>query len=175
MFILAYLFYGIWTDQGVQDRSNFIVLKTNKMEKRFKMRDVQPAAYKPMIELDKYVGSTGISRLHQEMIKIRASQINGCAYCVNKHTKDARAAGETEQRLYLMSVWRESPQFTEEERLILEMTEEITLIHRHGLSEELYRRAVVQWGEERTAQVIMAIININAWNRIGVSLHMQPE
>ena len=139
------------------------------------MREVQPAAYKPLLELARYVESTGISPIQQEMIKIRASQINGCAYCVNKHTKDARAAGETEQRIYLMSVWRESPQFTEEERLILEMTEEITLIHRHGLSEELYRRAVVQWGEERTAQVIMAIININAWNRIGVSLHMQPE
>jgi alkylhydroperoxidase family enzyme len=74
-----------------------------------------------------------------------------------------------------MSVWRESPQFTGEERLILEMTEEITLIHQHGLSEDLYRKAIAQFGEERTAQIIMAIININAWNRIGVSLHMQPE
>lgn len=149
--------------------------KTNKMEKRFKMREVQPGAYKPMNELARYVASTGISLIQQEMIKIRASQINGCAYCVNKHTKDAREAGETEQRLYLLSVWRESPQFTEEERLILEMTEEITLIHQRGLSEGLYQKALAQFGEERTAQIIMAIININAWNRIGVSLHMQPE
>lgn len=149
--------------------------KTNKMEKRFKMREVQATAYKPMNELARYVASTGIPPIQQEMIKIRASQINGCAYCVNKHTKDARESGETEQRLYLMSVWRESPQFTEEERLILGMTEEITLIHQHGLSEDLYRKAIAQFGEERTAQIIMAIININAWNRIGVSLHMQPE
>ncbi len=145
------------------------------MEKRFKMREVQPGAYKPMNELARYVTSTGIPLIQQEMIKIRASQINGCAYCINKHTKDAREAGETEQRLYLLSVWRESPQFTDEERLILEMTEEITLIHQHGLSEGLYQKALAQFGEERTAQIIMAIININAWNRIGVSLHMQPE
>jgi len=145
------------------------------MEKRFKMREVQPDAYKPLNELAKFVASAGISPIQQEMIKIRASQINGCAYCVNKHSKDARTAGETEQRLYLMPVWRESPQFTGEERLILEMTEEITLIHQHGLSEVLYQKALAQFGKEKTAQIIMAIININAWNRIGVSLHMQPE
>lgn len=139
------------------------------------MRDVQPAAYKPLIELDNFIAATGISPLHRDMIKIRASQINGCAFCVNKHAKDARSAGETEQRIYLLSVWRESPQFTEEERVMLEMTEEITLIHRHGLSEPLYQKAMALLGEERTAQIIMAIININAWNRIGVSLHMQPE
>lgn len=145
------------------------------MEKRFRMRDVQPAAYKPLIELDNFIATTEISPLHREMIKIRASQINGCAYCVNKHTKDARKIGETEQRIYLLSVWRESPQFTEEERVILEMTEEITLIHQRGLSAPLYQKAIALLGEARAAQIIMAIININAWNRIGVSLHMQPE
>ena len=145
------------------------------MEIRFNMRDVQPAAYKPLTELSNYIDSTGISPLHRELIKIRASQINGCAFCVDKHAKDARKIGETEQRLYLLSVWRESPQFTAEERLILEMTEEITLIHRHGLSSVLYQLAIARFGEEKTAQIIMAIININAWNRIGVSLHMQPE
>ena len=139
------------------------------------MREVQPDAYKPMLELARFADSTDISPLHRELIRIRASQINGCAYCVNKHTMDARKAGETEQRIYLLSVWRESPQFTEEERLILEMTEEITLIHQHGLSEDVYQRGVARFGEAKTAQIIMAIININAWNRIGVSLHMQPE
>jgi len=139
------------------------------------MREVQPAAYKPLIELDNYIAGTSLTPLQREMIKIRASQINGCAYCVNKHTKDARTLGETEQRIYLLPVWRESPQFNEEERLILEMTEEITLLHQHGLSEGVYQRAIALFGEEKTAHVIMAIININAWNRIGVSLHMQPE
>ena len=145
------------------------------METRFKMREVQPEAYRPLVELSKYVESSAIDPLHREMIKIRASQINGCAYCINAHTKDARKLGETEQRIYLLSAWRESPQFTEEERVILEMTEEITLIHRHGLSQEVYQKALALFGEVKTAHIIMAIININAWNRIGVSLHMQPQ
>jgi AhpD family alkylhydroperoxidase len=133
------------------------------------MGKVQPAAYRAMNELDKYVNASGIDKLHREMIKIRASQINGCAYCVDQHTGDARKLGETEQRIYLMSVWREAKNvFNEEEQLLLAMTEEITLIHRHGLSDELYEQAINRWGEEKTAQVLMAIITINAWNRIGV-------
>ncbi|HVV07189.1 MAG TPA: carboxymuconolactone decarboxylase family protein [Puia sp.] len=139
------------------------------------MREVQPDAYKPLVELDKYVATTSLTPLQREMIKIRASQVNGCAYCVNKHSRDARRLGETEQRIYLLPVWREAPQFTEEERLILEITEEITLIHQHGLSESVYQRAIALFGEEKTAHIIMAVININAWTRIGVSLHMQPE
>jgi len=145
------------------------------MEKRFKMREVLPEAYKPLTELDKFIATTSLTPLQREMIKIRASQINGCAYCVNSHSKDARKLGETEQRIYLLPVWRESPQFTEEERLILEMTEEITLLHQHGLSDGVYQRAIAMFGEEKTAHVIMAVININSWNRIGVSLRMQPE
>jgi len=137
---------------------------------------VQPEAYKGMLILDKFMAGSQIEPLHREMIKIRASQINGCAYCINSHTKDARKLGETEQRIYLMSAWREAPNFfTREERLILEMTEEITLIHQHGLSDEVYARAIALFGEERTAQLIMGIIAINAWNRIAVSTHMHPE
>ena len=140
------------------------------------MGKVQPAAYKAMNELDKYVATSSIPPLHRELIKIRASQINGCAYCVNHHTRDARKLGETEQRLYLTSVWREASNiFTEEEQLLLEMTEEITLIHQHGLSNVLYEKSMSVFGEEKTAQIIMAIITINAWNRIGVGLKMHPE
>jgi AhpD family alkylhydroperoxidase len=139
------------------------------------MGKVQPDAYKAMSALDAYIKTTDIALLHREMIKIRASQINGCAYCVNKHTQDARKLGETEQRIYLMSVWREAPNvFSEEEQLILAITEEITLIHQHGLSDELYDKAIATLGEVKTAQIIMAVITINAWNRIGVSLHMHP-
>jgi len=145
------------------------------MEKRFKMIEVQPDAYRAMRELSKYVAATGIAPLHLEMIKIRASQINGCAYCLNMHAKDARKLGESEQRIYLLSTWRDAPIYTEAERLMLEMTEEITLIHRQGLSSELYQRAIALLGEEKTAQVIMTIVTINAWNRIGVSLQMVPE
>ena len=146
------------------------------MKARLKMGKVQPAAYKAMDALDNYVSNTGVDKIQRELIRIRASQINGCAYCVNSHSGDARKLGETEQRLYLISVWREAKNvFNEEEQLLLEMTEQITLIHRHGLSDELYDKAIAVFGEIKTAQIIMIIITINAWNRIGVGLNMQPE
>jgi len=145
------------------------------MSTRFKMGKVQPNAYKAMDALDKYVHATGVDPLHQELIRIRASQINGCAYCVNSHTRDARKLGETDIRMHLISVWHEAKNvFSEEEQLILAITEEITLIHQHGLSDELYNKAMALFGEEKTAQIIMAAITINAWNRIGVSLNMEP-
>jgi AhpD family alkylhydroperoxidase len=146
------------------------------MTTRFKMGKVQPDAYRAMTALDTYIKGSSIPSLQREMLKIRASQINGCAYCVLSHSRDARKLGETEERIYLMSVWREAPNvFNEEEQLLLEITEEVTLIHQHGLGEALYERAIGTWGEERTAQVIMAIITINSWNRIGVSLNMHPD
>src|SRR4051812_16324230 len=140
------------------------------MSTRLKMATVQPEAYKALSTLDKYLITSGIDKLQREMIKIRASQINGCAYCVNHHTRDARRLGETEQRIYLINVWREAPNvFNEEDQVLLAMTEEITLIHQRGLSDMLYDKAIQLFGEEKTAQIIMAIITINAWNRIGVS------
>lgn len=146
------------------------------MSNRFKMGKVQPAAYKAMDALDTYLGTTTIDQRTQELIRIRASQINGCAYCVSYHSADARKAGETEQRLYLISVWREAPNvFTEEEQLIFAITEEITLIHQHGISDALYDKAIATFGEEKTAQIMMVAITINAWNRIGVGLNMHPE
>lgn len=146
------------------------------MNARFNMGRTQPHAYRAMDALDKYVQSTGIDQRTQELIRIRASQINGCAYCVHEHTADARKAGESEQRIYLIGVWKEAGKaFTEEEQVILAMTEEITLIHEHGLSDALYEKAITLFGQERTAQIIMTAITINAWNRIGVSLNMHPE
>ena len=146
------------------------------MSNRFEMIKVQPAAYKAMNSLELYLRTATITPIEREMINIRASQINGCAYCVNMHTRDARKHGETEQRIYLISVWREAKNiFNEQEQLLLEMTEEITMIHKQGLSDVLYDKAIALWGEERTAQVIMAIITINAWNRIGVGLNMHPD
>ncbi|RFM29468.1 carboxymuconolactone decarboxylase family protein [Deminuibacter soli] len=144
------------------------------MEPRFSMYKVQPEAYKALLAMEEYLKTTSLTETQKELIKIRASQINGCAFCIDMHTKDARKHGETEQRIYLLNAWREAPHYTEEERIMLAMTEEITLIHRHGLSAETYRKAIAAFGEVVTAQIIMAIININAWNRIGVALHMQP-
>lgn len=145
------------------------------MSERLKLGAVQPAAYQAMLALEKYLSNTGIEPLHKELIKIRASQINGCAYCVNMHTQDARKLGETEQRINLVAVWKESPQFSEAERIILALTEEVTLISKAGVSDETYHKAIATFGEEVTAQLLMAIVTINAWNRIGVSTHMKPE
>ena len=144
------------------------------MENRFNLFKIQPEAYKAMLELDKYMATTQLNKTHKELIKIRASQINGCAYCLNMHTKDARKYGETEQRIYLISAWRETDFFTEEEKTMLAMTEEITLISQKGLTEETYQKALELFGEVYTAQIIMAIVSINAWNRIGVSTLLKP-
>ena len=146
------------------------------METRFNMGLVAPGAYKAMEGLDDFIATTSIPPLQQELIRIRASQINGCAYCVNMHTSDARKHGEPDTRMHLISVWRETGTiFNEEEKLLLAMTEEITLIHRQGLSDALYDKALAVWGKEKTAQVIITIIGINAWNRIGVALQMHPK
>lgn len=144
------------------------------MEPRLNMAKIQPEAYKAMIGLEKYIGGTPLTTVHKDLIKIRSSQINGCAYCINMHTKDARKAGETEQRIYLLNAWRETSLYTEEERAILALTEEITLVSQ-GVSDATYSKAASLFNEQYLAQIIMAIITINAWNRIGVTTHMQPE
>ena len=142
------------------------------MANRINMAEVQPDAMKAIMHLEQYMANTSIPKLYKELIKIRASQINGCAYCVNMHTADARKYGETEQRINLICVWREAHGFfTEEEQLILAITEEVTLLHQHGLSDALYEKSIALFGEVVTAQIIMAIITINAWNRVAVSLH----
>jgi len=145
------------------------------MSKRINFNNVQPGAYDAMDALDKFVAETSIDKLHREFIKIRASQLNGCAYCVDSHSHDALKLGESLQKVLLISAWREAKNiFSEEERLLLRMTEEITLIHQHGFSDEVYQRAIQLFGEEKTAQIIMAIITINAWNRIGVATELRP-
>ena len=146
------------------------------MSKRINFNDVQPGAYDAMEALDKFVEKTSIDKLHKEFIKIRASQINGCAYCVDAHSHDALNLGESLQKVLLVSAWREAKNiFSEEEQLLFQVTEEITLIHQHGLSDETYRKAIQVFGEEKTAQIIMAIVTINAWNRIGVATELRPS
>jgi AhpD family alkylhydroperoxidase len=140
---------------------------------RLKMNTAEPAAYRAMIALEKYIESTNLTTRHKDLIKIRASQINGCAYCVDMHTTDARKAGETERRIYNISVWKEAPFFDEQERAILALTEEVTLITGR-VSDATYAQATKVFDELYLAQVIMAIITINAWNRIGVATELQP-
>ena len=143
------------------------------MENRINYRQTEPKAIDVLLELDKYVHTTALSETHKHLVKIRASQINGCAYCINSHTKDARKAGETEQRIYALNAWRDTILFTEDERAVLALTEEVTLITKEGLSDDTYNKAIELFGEHYTAQLIMAVININAWNRMGVATRMK--
>jgi len=144
------------------------------MQKRININDVEPQAIKAMFSLESYLAQAGISKTLKELIKIRASQINGCAYCLDMHTKDALKNGETNQRIFILSAWKEAAEFfTEEEQAALAMTEEITLIHQQGLSEETYQKASKVFSENQIAQIIMAIVTINAWNRIAVSTHLK--
>jgi len=145
------------------------------MANRLNLQKLIPDAYQRIIQLDQYVASSGIDQLQQDLIKIRASQINGCAFCINMHIKDALKHGEDAKRVYVLSAWREAKKwFSQEDQVILRLTEEVTLIANGGLSDETYELAVKAFGEETTAKLIIAVININAWNRIGVSLHMHP-
>lgn len=143
------------------------------MKTRINIEKTEPAGYKAILGLEKFIESTPLTRTHKELIKIRASQINGCAFCIDMHTKEARKAGETEQRIYALNAWRETPFFSEEEQVILALTEEVTLISNH-VADETYEQAVNVLGETYLAQVILAIITINAWNRIGISTKLMP-
>lgn len=143
------------------------------MSTRIKLGKAEPAAYKAIISFDKYLESTRLTPIHKNLIYVRASQVNGCAFCIDKHTKEARAAGETEQRIYALNAWRETPFFTPEERAVLALTEEITLIADH-VADKTYNEAAALFDEEYLAQLIMAAIIINAWNRVGIATAMQP-
>src|SRR6476661_7406828 len=134
------------------------------MSQRVPYYEIAPHGMKIMMEMEKYTKTTDIDRKVRELIKIRASQINGCAYCINMHTADARKLGETEQRIYLLSAWREADFYTEEEKAILALTEEVTLISNH-VSETTYQNAARLFDEKYLAEIILMIITINSWNR----------
>lgn len=143
------------------------------MQKRINILKNVPAAYAAYSGLEKYMATTSLTPIEKELIKIRASQINGCAFCINMHTTDARKLGETEQRIYLLNAWRETELYTETERAILALTEEMTLIANGGVSDTTYAEAERLLGETKLAEVMMAVVTINGWNRIAISTH-QP-
>ncbi|MEC5173701.1 carboxymuconolactone decarboxylase family protein [Chryseobacterium nepalense] len=143
------------------------------MSARFNWTTVHPAAYKAGIGMEESLQNSFLTPIQKELIKIRASQINGCAFCLNMHTKDAIKYGETPQRIFLLNAWRDAKElFTEEEQIILQITEEVTLINKKGLSEETYQKAKTIFDESQLADIIMAAIVINMWNRIAISTHM---
>ncbi len=128
-----------------------------------------PAAMHAMLGLEKYNHESGLEASLLELVKMRASQINGCAYCLDMHSKDARAAGETEQRLYLLDAWREAPFYSDRERAALAWTEAVTLISQGGVSDELFEATRKHFSESELAALTMAIITINGWNRLAIS------
>lgn len=142
--------------------------------KRINISQVEPEAYKALLGLERYIASSSLDPIHKELIRIRASQINGCSYCIDIHTKDARKLGVTEQRIYLLSAWKDTNLYTEEEKAILALTEEVTLISNH-VSDATYEKAANVLGENYLAKVITMIISINSLNRIGISTGMQPS
>ena len=143
------------------------------MKTRIKIDKVEPAGYKAVLGLEKFIEGTSLTRSHKDLIKIRSSQINGCAFCIDMHTKEARKAGETEQRIYALNAWRDTSFFSEEERAILALTEEVTLISGH-VADGTYEQAAKVLEETYLAQVILAIITINVWNRIGITTNLTP-
>jgi AhpD family alkylhydroperoxidase len=145
------------------------------MKNRFLMNKVNPEAYEAMLGLEKSTEGSSIPKPLRELIKIRASQINACAFCINMHTKDARELGETEQRIYALNAWREAPFFTPEERAVLALTESVTLVADTHVPDDVYEEVRAFFDEKQTAEIIMQIVVINAWNRIAVSTRLMPK
>jgi AhpD family alkylhydroperoxidase len=144
------------------------------MQRRLDFAKAAPGARRAMYALQKYVEECGLERSLLELVKTGASQINGCAYCIDMHTKDARALGESEQRLYALAAWGEMPFYTERERAALAWTEAITLITQGHAPDEVFEQAHAQFTEEELVNLTLAIIAINGWNRLLIGFRAVP-
>lgn len=145
-------------------------MESDKAEfERINFKKLVPEAYRAMMALETYVHQSGLEASLLELVKIRASQMNGCAYCLDMHSKDARAAGETEQRLYVLPAWREAPFYSDRERAALAWTEAVTLIHETHVPDDVYEFARQHFSDEELVNLTMAILAINGWNRLEVS------
>jgi AhpD family alkylhydroperoxidase len=144
------------------------------MKSRMNLMQVAPDAMKAMRGLQLHVDRGGLEHALLELVKMRASQLNGCAYCLDMHSKDARAAGETEQRLYLLDAWREAPFYSPRERAALAWTEALTLISQTHAPDDVYEEARAQFSEKELADLTMAIVAINGWNRIAIGFRSEP-
>ena len=136
--------------------------------------NVAPGAYKVMLGLETYVRQSGLEPSLLELVKLRASQINGCAYCIDMHTKDTRAGGETEQRLYALSAWRETPFYTDRERAALAWTEAVTQVAEGHVPDEVYELARQHFTEKELVDLTLGIVAINGWNRLAISFRTVP-
>jgi len=144
------------------------------MKARMDFRNASPQGAKAMGELHAFVHRCGLESLLLELVKLRASQINGCAYCIDMHTKELRADGESEQRLYLLDAWRESPFYSERERAALAWTEALTLVTDGHVPDEVYEEARAQFDEEELANLSLAVVAINGANRVNIAFRTVP-
>ena len=144
------------------------------MKPRIDGAKVAPGAYHAVLGLETYLHQSSIEIPLLHLIKLRASQLNACAYCIDMHWKDLRAIGETEQRLYGLDAWRESPYYTDRERAALAWTEAVTLIANSHASDEVYEEVRPHFNEEELADLTFAIATINVWNRLAISLRAEP-
>src|SRR5467141_4082775 len=144
------------------------------MEPRIDYRKYAAEAQKSLYALEKYIAECGLDHKLIHLIKMRASQINGCAYCIDMHSKDARAMGETEQRLYELVAWRETPFYTERERAALAWTEAVTLIAGSHVPDEVYEQARQQFTEQELVNLTLALVASNGWNRFAISFRTVP-
>jgi AhpD family alkylhydroperoxidase len=140
------------------------------MQSRLDVQKVAPEAVKAVLQLQSYINNhSGLDHSLLNLVWLRASQINGCAWCIDMHTKDARAMGETEQRLYLLNAWREAPFYSDRERAALEWTEAVTLVAVDHVPDEVYERVKPHFNEKELANLALAIAQINVWNRLNVA------
>ena len=144
------------------------------MQPRLGVQNVAPEAYRALAGLERYIRNSGLESSLLELVKMRASQINGCAYCLDMHSKDARAHGETEQRLYALNAWRETPFYTDRERAALAWTEALTLISETHAPDDVYEEARRHFSELELVNLTMAIVTINSWNRIAIGFRSVP-
>lgn len=144
------------------------------MTARINLMNVSPGIIHAMLGLEKEVGKGGLDNKLLDLVRMRASQINGCAYCLDMHSKDARAAGESEQRLYGLSAWRETPYYSARERAALEWTEALTLITQGHVPDDVYERVRQEFSEDELAHLSLAIVAINGWNRLNVAARTVP-
>jgi AhpD family alkylhydroperoxidase len=144
------------------------------MEPRIEYAKVAPGAVQAMQALEGYIRQSGLEPDIFELVRVRASQINGCAFCIDMHTKEAQAAGESEQRLYALDAWRETPFFSEREQAALEWTEAVTRVSERHVPDEVYERAREQFTEKELVELTMAVVATNGWNRLAISTRAVP-
>jgi AhpD family alkylhydroperoxidase len=167
---LAVTIAGAISSRNIEEENDMTDKKTHKVESRIDLTDhAFSGVLKAMFGLEEPLRKSGLEPALRDLMKVRASQMNGCAYCIDMHTKDARVHGETEQRLYALNAWRETPFYTDRERAALEWTEHLTLIAGKDVPNELYARMREHFSVEEIVSLALAVVQINGWNRLAMS------